>query len=146
MDARSTLGGGSTTSRGQIVPQRAAMEALSSPSKETKQQAANALHDHSVLLLHALSMNETPTKTRLRMYRHLTGQPQPLHDHAPTKWKKNEKDLLRTPATADSAAASRSTGASSTMDYGYTSKKRRDIVPLDDEFAHTLFQGSLDGR
>ncbi|KAG0260661.1 hypothetical protein BG011_001724 [Mortierella polycephala] len=147
MDARNSLGGSSTTTRGQTFQQRTVMETFPSPSTETKQQAANALHDHSVLLLHALSMNETPAKTRLRMYRHLTGQPQPLHDHAPAKWRQNEKDLLsHAPATAGTAAASRSKGASSTMDYGYTSKKRRDTAPLDDEFAYTFFQGPLNER
>ncbi|KAG9327720.1 hypothetical protein KVV02_006424 [Mortierella alpina] len=64
----------------------------SAVEREIKQRAATALHDYSVLLLHALPMNETPTKARLRMFRHLTGQAQPPHEHTPPAQRK-QKDV-----------------------------------------------------
>ncbi|CAO3573548.1 unnamed protein product [Mortierella alpina] len=81
----------------------------SAVEKEIKQRAATALHDHSVLLLHALSMNETPTKARLRMYRHLTGQPQPPHEHTPAAQRK-QKDVASSEQSHGSSATSASTG------------------------------------
>ncbi|KAG0223444.1 hypothetical protein BGW42_005896 [Actinomortierella wolfii] len=44
--------------------------------QELKQRAAFALSDPSTLLLHAITMNESPSRARLRAFRHLTGQPQ----------------------------------------------------------------------
>ncbi|KAG0295623.1 hypothetical protein BGZ96_011333 [Linnemannia gamsii] len=58
-------------------------EEISSIERALRAQAVTALHNPSVMLLHSLSMNETPTRTLLRMNRHLTGQPQPPHEYAP---------------------------------------------------------------
>ncbi|KAI7818130.1 hypothetical protein BC939DRAFT_463782 [Gamsiella multidivaricata] len=123
--------------------------------KEIKQRAATALHDHSVLLLHALTMNETPAKARLRMYRHLTGQPQPPHDYAPAKRKHKEAEssvfssTSNNPGTSNYSGSSRATGPSSTSSLSISaqgqagSRRARDIIPVDEEFAHTYFQGPL---
>ncbi|KAG0071971.1 hypothetical protein BGZ90_012071 [Linnemannia elongata] len=56
---------------------------MSSIERSLRAQAVAALYNPSAMLLHSVSMNETPTRTRLRMYRHLTGQPQPPHEYAP---------------------------------------------------------------
>ncbi|KAF9915317.1 hypothetical protein BX616_006435 [Lobosporangium transversale] len=106
--------------------------------RENKQRAANALFDHSTLLLHALSMNETPAKARMRMFRHLTGMPQPQHSYTPSKQKCKEKENENA-----SSSTSRTPGSSrGTLPQEATAHRpRRDNVPLDDEFAHTYFQG-----
>ncbi|KAG0319044.1 hypothetical protein BGZ99_005336 [Dissophora globulifera] len=116
--------------------------------KEIKQRAATALHDHSVLLIRALSMNETPAKARLRMYRHLTGQPQPLHDYTPTKRKHKETDNTNSNAAGASTLSFRPAGSSSSSSSAAvpgqaSSRQRRDIIPVDDEFAFTSFQGLI---
>ncbi|KAI1305149.1 hypothetical protein EDD11_005010 [Mortierella claussenii] len=118
----------------------------SAVERENKQRAANALHDHSTLLLHALSMNETPTKARMRMYRHLTGLPQPQHDYAPSKRKYKEKETENANTMGSStAASSRSAGSSHSTLPQETSvpRPRRHTIPVDEEFAHTYFQGPL---
>ncbi|KAI9239049.1 hypothetical protein MVEG_05023 [Podila verticillata NRRL 6337] len=112
----------------------------SSVERDIKQRAATSLFDPSVLLFHSLSMNESPTKTRLRMLRHLTGQPQPPHDHAPSKLRPSHSSSTSHPyyAKAKSGDTSSSTQAPS------TTRPRRDNIPVDDEFAHTFFQGRVD--
>ncbi|KAF9540098.1 hypothetical protein EC957_004651 [Mortierella hygrophila] len=42
---------------------------MSSIERSLRAQAVTALNNPSAMLLHSVSMNETPTRTRLRMYR-----------------------------------------------------------------------------
>ncbi|KAF9150591.1 hypothetical protein BG015_007610 [Linnemannia schmuckeri] len=116
-------------------------------------------------------MNETPTRTRLRMYRHLTGQPQPPHEYAPESAKQAYREsggrLLDehnyhphhlTDSHASSSSSS-STAAAGTEHYQHhnhhshhhhhhhhmnsSSSHVDDDVPMDDEFGPTYFQGAL---
>ncbi|KAF9379898.1 hypothetical protein CPB97_008690 [Podila verticillata] len=112
----------------------------SSMERDIKQRAATPLFDPSVLLFHSLSMNESPTKTRLRMLRHLTGQPQPSHDHAPSKLRQSHSS-----STSHASHAKAKTGdTSSSTQAPSTTRPRRDNIPVDDEFAHTFFRGRVD--
>jgi hypothetical protein len=106
----------------------------------------------------------------LTLHRHLTGQPQPPHDHAPVKRKHKEPEgasgsahttssIARTAGSSSSwalgtAAAGGISGSASasarpsnletpSSAHRSSSKQRRDAIPLDDEFAHTVFQGPL---
>ncbi|KAG0217322.1 hypothetical protein BGX33_010857 [Mortierella sp. NVP41] len=133
--------------------------------RSIKLRAANALHDQSVLLMHAISMNETPTRARLRMYRHLTGQPQPPHEYAPESAK---REYRGTANPGFSQPASSSAQPSGTQDHYYPESPSRfppfldphsldsdyldslassthldEDVAMDDEFGPTYFQGAL---
>ncbi|GJJ68638.1 hypothetical protein EMPS_00984 [Entomortierella parvispora] len=149
-----------SNTRPQQLPRRPPVETPrpvyqeSAVEKELKQRTANVLCDHSLLLLNALTMNETPTKARLRSFRHLTGQPQPPHDHAPAKRKHKEPEGAsgsahtnagRTTGSAWTPGASGGASAARAMDptSGQSSRHRREAIPLDDEFGHTIFQGAL---
>ncbi|KAF8975210.1 hypothetical protein BGZ46_009347 [Entomortierella lignicola] len=154
MDARKNNLGYQKATHGQSTTQHRE-ETSSYPDsvveKEITQRAATALYDHSELLLHALSMNETPAKARLRMYRHLTGQPQPLHDYTPVKRKHKETDSaypsssINSGASSSSRAGSSGSSLSTAAQGGQTSssRPRRDIIPVDEEFPHTFFQGQV---
>ncbi|CAG8482219.1 10326_t:CDS:2 [Funneliformis caledonium] len=44
--------------------------------KEIKQTAVKALHQNSILAMHAIASGDSPARTRLRMLRYLTSLPQ----------------------------------------------------------------------
>ncbi|KAF9144503.1 hypothetical protein BGX30_012576 [Mortierella sp. GBA39] len=147
--------------------------AMSSIERSLRAQAVTALHNPSAMLLHSVSMNETPTRTRLRMYRHLTGQPQPPHEYAPESVKQaygesGGKPLddhshyphhHHTDTHASSSSSSSHTAAASEHyqhlnhhSHGHhhhhhhmdsPSSHVDDDVPIDDEFGPTYFQGAL---
>ncbi|KAF9125573.1 hypothetical protein BGW39_007301 [Mortierella sp. 14UC] len=135
---------------------------MSSIERTLRAQAVTALNNPSALLLHAISMNETPSRARLRMYRHLTGQPQPPHEYAPESVKqayRETEDTLRPEhshihAHADSGAhdSSSSSAPHSTASANHRQQHHQhqhqyhldDDVPMDDEFGPTYFQGALD--
>ncbi|KAK3843515.1 MAG: hypothetical protein J3R72DRAFT_473793 [Linnemannia gamsii] len=145
---------------------------MSSIERALRAQAVTALNNPSALLLHAISMNETPSRTRLRMYRHLTGQPQPPHEYAPEAVKRAFRESGGRPQLddsqihtthADSVHASPSSSSSSssaahatvTADHHQqhhrhhqhhshsSSSHADDDAPMDDEFGPTYFQGAL---
>ncbi|KAG0320245.1 hypothetical protein BGZ97_000396 [Linnemannia gamsii] len=145
-------------------------EEISSIERTLRAQAVTALHNPSVMLLHSISMNETPTRTRLRMNRHLTGQPQPPHEYAPESVKKAYREAGGRPlpiddhshrqhhhtdthASSSPASSSHSAAAAAATHQHHhhhhhhhmdsQSSHLDDDAPMDDEFGPTYFQGAL---
>ncbi|CAI2175296.1 8504_t:CDS:2 [Funneliformis geosporum] len=48
---------------------------IDSEHKEIKQTAVKALHQNSIIAMHAIASGESPARTRLRMLRYLTSLP-----------------------------------------------------------------------
>ncbi|KAF9289546.1 hypothetical protein BGZ68_009128 [Mortierella alpina] len=129
----------------------------SAVEKEIKLRAATALHDHSVLLLHALSMNEDVANEQYGSSSSVTSglfNPGAASSSSlsfsshPTGAGSSRIGVPGGSSTAfgfaggsGHASSSRTTATTTTTTASSTA--RRSSVPVDEEFGQTYFQGPL---